>query len=199
MNFLAHIYLSFNQAEVSLGNFIADHVKGKNYQEFSVGVQQGILLHRAIDEFTDQHPLYRQSCKRIFSVQGHYSRVVIDIFYDYFLAAYWKEHHPSELAAFASDFYSLLQSHLDNMPQKTQHLAPYMISQNWLLAYSTQPGIERILKGMHRRTSHASMMDKALLDLQAHEPALKADFDAFFPELIIFSRNKLSQLQTHLL
>ena len=196
MNFLAHIYLSFNQAEVSLGNFIADHVKGKDYQEFSLGVQQGILLHRAIDDFTDQHPLFRLSCKRIFGTQGHYSRVVIDIFYDYFLAAYWQQHHPSELSVFASDFYSLLQSQLDNMPKKTQHLAPYMISQNWLLAYSTQAGIERILKGMHRRTSHASKMDKALLDLQAHEPALKADFDAFFPELIIFSRNKLSQLQT---
>ncbi len=198
MNFLAHIYLSFDQAEVSLGNFIGDHMKGKDYKKYPMAIQQGVLLHRAIDQFTDAHPLYRKSCKRIFHVQGHYSRVIIDVFYDYFLAANWAKYHKTELSIFADQFYNVLESRLSSLPAKTQHLAPYMIQQNWLLAYRSKQGIDRILKAMHRRTSYDSKMDQALLDLIAHEPSLQSDFDAFFPELIIFSRHKLNQLKTNI-
>ena len=53
MNYLAHIYLSGGDPEVTVGNFMADAVKGKDYQNYSEGIQRGIILHRAIDTFTD--------------------------------------------------------------------------------------------------------------------------------------------------
>ena len=86
MNYLAHIYLSNEEEEITLGNFIADGVKGKKYVQFPLGIQQGILLHRAIDSFTDAHPIVRKSTKRLHKKYGHYSGVIVDILYDHFLA-----------------------------------------------------------------------------------------------------------------
>ena len=84
MNYLAHIYLSNEEEEITLGNFIADGVKGKKYIQFPSGIQQGILLHRAIDSFTDTHPIVRKSTKRLHKKYGHYSGVIVDILYDHF-------------------------------------------------------------------------------------------------------------------
>jgi len=195
LNFLAHIFLSFGHEQISIGNFIADSVKGKSQESFSKEIQQGIALHRAIDSFTDSHPLYRRSCKRIFKVHGHYSRVIIDIFYDYFLAKNWPAYHPQPLAQFAAAFYTLLEIEFDRLPPKTQHLLPYMKKQNWLVAYGSLSGIDGILKGMHRRTSFNSKMDLAVNELAAFEKELEGDFKEFFKELIIFSKNKLAVIR----
>ena len=66
MNFLAHVYLSGNDFEVALGNLIADRVKGKQIQHYPLKIQKGIKLHRSIDNFTDNHPLFRVSVSALF-------------------------------------------------------------------------------------------------------------------------------------
>ena len=93
MNYLAHIYLSNEEEEITLGNFIADGIKGKKYIQFPLGIQQGILLHRAIDSFTDAHPIVRKSTRRLHKKYGHYSGVIVDILYDHFLAKNWMKYH----------------------------------------------------------------------------------------------------------
>jgi acyl carrier protein phosphodiesterase len=196
LNFLAHIYLSFGHSEISIGNFMADSLKGNVMSAYSQDMQKGVILHRAIDDFTDKHPIYRRSCKRIFEVHGHYSRVIIDIFYDHYLAANWVNYHPDPLAVFAANFYELLDAHFNKLPPKTQHLFPYMKKHNWLVAYESIAGIEQILKGMHRRTSFASKMDMAALDLEKNYKDLGNDFHEFFKELIIFSEHKIKDLET---
>ena len=66
MNFLAHIYLSGEDQELKIGNFIADSVKGKKFAQFPERIQQGITLHRKIDSYTDSHPIVRESVLRLF-------------------------------------------------------------------------------------------------------------------------------------
>lgn len=194
MNFLAHIYLSFDHPEISIGNFMADSIKREALSGFSPMLQKGVYLHRAIDQFTDTHSIYKKSCKRLFKTHGHYSRVIVDIFYDHFLAAQWKTYHPMALSQFATNFYSLLESNMSQLPAKTQYLFPYLKAQNWLVAYETIAGLDGILKGMHRRASFSSKMDVAILDLQAQYPAFKKDFNDFFKELIIFSKDTYQYL-----
>jgi len=194
LNFLAHIYLSFGHSEISIGNFMADSLKGNALSGYSQDMQTGVILHRAIDDFTDRHPIYRKSCKRIFEVHGHYSRVIIDVFYDHYLAGNWSRYHPDSLSFFAANFYELLETHFNNLPPKTQQLLPYLKKQNWLVAYGSIPGIEQILKGMHRRTSFPSKMDVAALDLKKNYKDLGNDFRKFFKELIIFSEEKIKEL-----
>lgn len=194
MNFLAHIFLSFNDEEISIGNFIADSIRGNRYGHFPERIQQGIILHRAIDTFTDAHPTHKQSSKRLHPSQGHYSRVVVDVYYDHFLAKNWNRYSEVELEHFAAEFYSLLKSRYPILPEPTRHFMPYMIRDNWLYNYATVDGIDKVLNGLYRRTGKKSNMNKAVLDLQLHYDLFEAEFTLFFEDLIIFSREKFNSL-----
>ena len=81
MNFLAHLYLSQDNTNIMIGNFIADHIRGNNYEEYSKEIQRGIFLHREIDTFTDNHQIVRKSKRRLHQRYRHYDGVIIDIFF----------------------------------------------------------------------------------------------------------------------
>jgi acyl carrier protein phosphodiesterase len=194
VNFLAHIYLSFGDPGVTLGNFIADSVRGKEYLQYSPAVRKGILLHRAIDTFTDTHPITRGSRQRLFSRYSHYSRVIVDIYYDHFLAKNWDLYSPVGLPRYVAEFYGLLEKNLHWLPAPVQRLTPYMVADNWLLNYRELPGVRRVLEGMSRRASPENKMDQAVHELREHYEDFEREFTAFFDELVIFSRDKLTLL-----
>ncbi len=195
MNFLAHIYLSGDNELVTIGNFIADGVRGKQYKKFSKDIQIGILLHRQIDTFTDTHPIVRQSTKRLHKNYSHYSGVIVDILYDHFLAKNWANYSVIPLEIYVDDFYESLQSHFELLPTRTQKMMPYMIADNWLLNYANIEGIQRVLNGMNRRTKNVSGMDKATLELQHYYSEFEDEFTAFFEKLRAFSKLKLIEIQ----
>jgi len=94
VNYLAHLYLSGDDPEIQLGNFIGDFVRGRNPEsEYPVKVAIGIHLHRIIDSYTDSHSIVRESKLRLRPVYRHYSGVLVDIYYDHFLARHWNQHH----------------------------------------------------------------------------------------------------------
>ena len=195
MNFLAHIYLSGDHPEIQIGNFIADAVKGKAYLNFAPGIQQGILLHRAIDSFTDTHPIFRRSTARLHNKQyGHYCGVIVDLFYDHFLAHNWALYHDQNPEDYVQNFYDLLETNSSKLPQRIQSLKPYMIEQNWLLKYADFEGISTILAQMNRRTKGQSHMDQAPADLKEHYPDFENDFTQFFEEIRTFTRAQLNAL-----
>lgn len=194
VNFLAHIYLSFEEPEVTLGNFFADHIRGNNYKHLPDTVQKGVLLHRAIDTYTDAHPIPRKSSKRLHKNYSHYSRVIVDIYYDHFLAKNWNDYSKTPLKPFVENFYDLLNRNYGLLPSGTQRMLPYMVADNWLFNYSNLDGISRVLSGMNRRTQNKSKMNFAILDLEEHYLDFENEFRAFFKELITFSRQKFDEL-----
>ena len=194
MNFLAHIHLSGENEFIKIGNFMADGVRGKQYDNFPSEIQKGILLHRAIDTYTDAHPLFRQSTKKLHSRYHHYAGVIVDMYYDHFLAKNWSDYHPESLAIYSEKFYqSLLENH-SILTSKTQHLLPYMVEYNWLVNYQSVPGLERILSQMDRRTKNQSLMRFATEELVAHYDEFEAEFSLFYKEVQLFSKNKLNEL-----
>ncbi len=194
MNFLAHIYLSFNDQEITLGNFIADHIRGNKYNHFPEKIQKGILLHREIDTFTDAHPIVRQSSKRLHKNYSHYSRVIVDIYYDHFLAKNWNDYSDTPLDEYVENFYDMLEDNYEILPMATKRMMPYMIADNWLLNYANLAGIDRVLNGMNRRTKNKSRMNFAILDLEEHYTDFENEFTSFFKELITFSNQKFISL-----
>ncbi len=195
MNFLAHIYLSGDDQELQIGNFIADSVKGKKYLHYPERIQDGIKLHRQIDSYTDHHPIVRQSISRLFPVYGHYSGVIVDIFYDHFLASLWQDYTTIPLDEYIATFYSLLQSHYEILPTRIQNFMPYMLSDNWLLSYARIDGIERILFQMdQRRTTHKSNMHLAVKELKEYYEDFKSEFRLFFIDLQLFTTEKIKTL-----
>lgn len=194
MNFLAHIYLSGDDEDIIIGNFIADGIKGNRYLNYPKGISDGIVLHRAIDTFTDSHPIVHQSTARLHKNYGHYSGVIVDILYDHFLAKNWANYCNKPLDSYVQNFYSLLRKNFTTLPARIQRMMPYMIADNWLVNYATVEGIGRILAQMNIRTKNAVQMDQAVMELERYYDEFEQEFTLFFEELRAFCKIKLDEL-----
>ena len=195
MNFLAHIYLSGENDLITIGNFIADGIKGKRYQNYPNVIQIGILLHREIDTFTDAHLIVRLSTKRLHKNYGHYSGVIVDILYDHFLAKNWSLYSEIPLKTYVDNFYELLSIHFEILPLRVQKMMPYMLADNWLLNYAKIEGIQNALNGMNRRTNDIVGMNRATDELKEFYDEFEEEFTMFFEELRLFSDEKLEALK----
>lgn len=194
MNFLAHIYLSFENDEITIGNFIADSIRGNKFKHLPKNIQKGITLHRHIDTFTDAHKTVRKSTKKLHENYGHYSGVIVDIFYDHFLAKNWSTYSDTPLDEFVDSFYDLLEDNYLILPENTKRMMPYMIADNWILSYASLTGISKVLDGMNRRTKNRSKMNFAIVDLKEHYNEFEKEFTSFFEELTTFAKQKYTSL-----
>jgi acyl carrier protein phosphodiesterase len=194
MNFLAHIYLSGDNDLIKIGNFMADGIRGKHFESYPTDVQKGIILHRAIDTFTDAHPIFRQSTKKLHENYHHYAGVIVDVFYDHFLAKNWINYSDEKLDLFVERFYQSLHNNPAILSERTKGMMPYMIEHNWLVSYQTVEGINRILTQMDHRTKNESKMRFATNELSEFYSEFETEFSEFFKELILFSNDKIMTL-----
>lgn len=194
MNFLSHIYLSGDSEGLMIGNFIADSVKGSDYKNYPSEIQKGILIHRQIDTFTDSHPIVEESKKRLRPKYRKYASVIVDIFYDHFLAVNWNDFSTEELNNYVQKTYVLIQKHHHLLPLKSVHFTKYMVHYNILEAYSRLEGIEQVLKGMAGRAKFESHMEKSIHDLKEHYDLFDNEFKVFFPELKQFVNTQIKNL-----
>jgi len=178
-----------------IGNFIADHIRGNRFTHLDPEIQQGIKLHREIDTFTDAHPITRKSKRRLHKRYGLYAGIIIDIFYDHYLAKNWHEYSAIPLDVFVDSVYALLDGNKEILPEKTNHMLPYMIEHNWLYNYQFKKGIKSVLNGMNRRTKNLGQMDLAIDDLYELDSEFEKDFKLFFEDLRTFTNQKLVELQ----
>ncbi len=192
MNFLAHLFLSGENPEIKVGNFIGDFVKGKNFEErFGKEISKGIVLHREIDWYTDRHPMVKISKVRLRPKYNHYSGVITDVYFDHFLAKNFDKYSKKFLPDFADECYSIIQQRDSILPDEVKYMMPYMIKGNWLVNYAKIDGIHGALSGMARRTRFESKMEEASEDLKNHYTEFEKEFFAFFPELQKFANDWL--------
>ncbi|AOW10241.1 acyl carrier protein phosphodiesterase [Flavobacterium gilvum] len=196
MNFLAHIYLSGENDLIKIGNFMADGIKGKQFENYSSEIQKGIILHRFIDSYTDSHSIFRKSTKRLHEKYHHYSGVIIDVFYDHFLAKNWSNYSDETLVDFTNRFYESLKDNYDFLSERAKEIMPYMIERNWLISYQTVEGINRILTQMDSRTKNASNMRFASNELLEYYDDFELEFSTFFEDIRIQSKQKLDFLNS---
>ncbi|WP_367770487.1 acyl carrier protein phosphodiesterase [Flavobacterium sp. WC2421] len=194
MNFLAHIYLSGDNDLIKIGNFMADGIRGKHFETFPLDVQKGIVLHRAIDTFTDAHPVFRQSTKKLHKRYHHYAGVIVDVFYDHFLSKNWNNYSNESLENFVQRFYQSLDDNRSILTERTIGLMPYMVKQNWLSSYQTVEGINQILTQMDSRTKNKSKMRFATDELLEFYVDFEQEFTDFFEDLRAHVIQKLTTL-----
>jgi acyl carrier protein phosphodiesterase len=194
MNFLAHAYLSFNLPEILIGNMISDFVKGKKKFDYSIGVQQGISLHRQIDAFTDLHEATKEAKSFLKPAVGLYSGAFVDVVYDHFLANDKTEFTDSSLHQHAANTYSVLAANTAILPPVFEKMLPFMQSQNWLYHYKSLAGAERSFRGVARRASYLNSSDSVFELFQKNYSPLQECYKAFFPFVKAFSLNQIQQL-----
>ncbi len=195
MNFLAHVFLSGNNEKLILGNLIADAVKGKMIDAFDDQIKNGIILHRLIDSYTDSHIVVRQSKSRLESTYKKYAAVIVDIFYDHFLAANFHLFSQNSLSYTAHTAYKVLIKNFDILPPKSKRILPFMATQNWLEGYADLNDLQRVFNGMSRRASFVSGMENAISDLVKNYHDYENEFFIFFPDLVLYSKMQQNILQ----
>lgn len=183
MNYLAHFYLSGNNKQLMLGNYMGDFIKASEVEALPSEIKKGVMLHRFIDEYTDNHQEVLKSKELVRPYFKKYSPVVIDIFYDHFLALNWEKYHSDKLEDFAKKVYDLLESNIDLLPKKSLRFLQYLTQNNMLVNYKSINGMEKVFQGMSYRASFNSGMEKAHVILQKHFVELEMHFNSFFPEL----------------
>ncbi len=180
MNYLAHLYLSPNQEDIKLGSLLGDFVKGP-IQDNGTLLNRAIILHRKLDTFTDNNPIIKRSKKNINNTRTRYAGIIIDIFYDYFLAKNWSTFHHTPLRSYAQKIYQMLEKRQSELPENLLTILPQMIKNDWLSSYAHKQKIEVFLAGIGQRLKKPVALERSIIDLCDNYSALENDFFAFMP------------------
>lgn len=184
MNYLAHLYLADNTPQSLLGNLLGDFLKGARVEDFPLEIQAGIRRHFQVDVFTDAHPVPLESRRRIAPPQRRFGGVLVDVFYDHFLARHWREFSPEPLDAFTARTYAALGSQEALLPERLRHALPRMREEDWLGSYREVDGVRNTLRGLARRLRREHDLAAGAEELVRHYAELEADFRLFFPDLV---------------
>lgn len=187
MNYLAHAYLSFGNTDILLGNMMSDFVKGKKKFDYDASIQKGIMLHRFIDNYTDNHPATKEAKQYFKPAVGLYSGAFVDVVYDHFLANNTDHWQNNSLRHFTTEVYTTLHEKREMLPQKLQNMLPYMKSQDWLHNYQFQWGIQKSFEGVARRAVYLNNAVSAFEAFVKHYSALQQLSQSFLPDVKTFA------------
>jgi acyl carrier protein phosphodiesterase len=195
LNYLAHAYLSFDHPGILVGNLISDFVKGKKKFDYPAPIQAGIALHRAIDTFTDEHPVTKKA-KEIFRPHYRlYSGAFIDVVYDHFLATDPGEFSEQSLLEFSERTYAALEHYTEWLPENFAVMLPYMKKQNWLFNYRTKWGTAKSLEGLVRRAAYLTESNTAFQLFEEHYQLLQDYYRQFWGGIKTFAVEQFEILQ----
>lgn len=169
---------------MSLGNFLADFLKGKEIEELNHKTKKGVILHRRIDRFTDSHPQVIEAVRILSKTQGRYASVIVDVFFDYFLANNWDLFTTLSLEDFVSRNYKVLENKREDIPEKVKPALDSLITHDWFNNYKNIFGMEKAIFNIKRRASFENNLDNAIEDLNNLKDDLEPLFLDFYPDLI---------------
>lgn len=188
MNWLAHLYLSEPDAGFRLGNLLADQVRGADRERMSAAFKRGMTCHQTIDAFAESHPVVKRSRQRIGPEQRRFSGILVDVFYDHFLARDWKQFSAVPLEQFTHEAYATFEPLAPTLPEEARITLERIIAHDWLTSYQEIAGIEDVLERLsHRLTERLKRpmsLHAAVKDLKTQYAEFTGDFKEFFPQLV---------------
>ncbi|RYY71021.1 MAG: DUF479 domain-containing protein [Chitinophagaceae bacterium] len=198
MNYLAHAYLSFQHKDILAGNMISDFIKGKKQFDYPAEIQAGIKLHRAIDQFTDDHPCTKIMAAVFKPTYRLYGGAFADVVYDHFLANDTTQFPTARhLLDFTTHTYAQLQENQQWLPPAFAAMFPYMQSQDWLYNYQFDSGIQKSFQGLARRAAYIPESDTAFELFLNNKELLGEQYTLFFHSVKSFAAYTMEQLFKH--
>jgi acyl carrier protein phosphodiesterase len=183
MNWLAHLFLSEPDPAFRIGNLLPDFVPLHTLTGLPPDFQRGIQCHLRIDRFTDEHPVVRRSIQRFGPPYRRYAGILVDLFYDHFLARDWASLSPTSLPEFVTEFYQSFDRLRDEIPPLGYSRLAQMRTDNWLCSYGDLDGIAQALHRISGRLRRPFDLAGSVFILEKEYDLFRADFAAFFPEL----------------
>ncbi|MCK8045935.1 MULTISPECIES: ACP phosphodiesterase [Shewanella] len=186
MNFLAHLHLADNSQTSMAANIAGDFAKG-SIEDFPKHLQQGIWLHRQIDQLTDSHEITKELLTLFPKSLTRAAPIIIDLSFDHMLAKYWDEYHHQTLEEFAVKAYNAIDD-CDALPEKLVSIAPKIRQENWLVAYQTREGLNQTLASVAKRVSKPEIFNGAQECVKKLDTDIEIAFRTFYPQLMAYSR-----------
>lgn len=194
MNFLAHLVLAEPVSEALAGNFLGDFVKGRlEADRFPDKILQGIRIHRAVDAFTDSHPIPLLSRNLVPKSRRRLGGIIVDIAYDHFLCNNWEKFSDDDFETFVRTSYRAIEENAQYLPPKLRPVVPRMIEQDWLTCYRTTEGIDLTFQRISHRAPILAPMTQAMEDMEANYDTWEKHFVDFFPEVVEYVKEQRSQ------
>lgn len=185
MNFLAHSYLSFSEEQL-VGNMIADFVKNRDVARLPESIQKGIKLHRAIDTFTDAHPLIHEAKAPFRPLVRLYSGAFVDVAFDYFLANDTTENSQREWQEHSREVYAVLRRYEEFLPEVFKKVLDKMQQDDWLYNYRNEWGIEYSFRNVVNKAQFLDKTINVFPAFLANKDFLREKYEIFFPEIKSF-------------
>ena len=187
MNFLAHAFLAGGSEVAILGSLMGDFVKGPLDGRHGPALSAALALHRHIDVYTDAHPTVGISRSRISPPRRRFAGILVDLFYDHFLARHWDDYSPVPLRQFTARVYGILSVHGDKLPGRLAQIATQMARSDWLASYADLDAVDMAVDRLAQRLTRGDRLLGAADELASNYAALEADFRAFFPDVMGFA------------
>ncbi|MBB1561833.1 MAG: DUF479 domain-containing protein [Flavobacteriaceae bacterium] len=188
MNFLAHSYLSFSEEQL-VGNMIADFVKNRDVARLPESIQKGIKLHRAIDTFTDAHPLIHEAKAPFRPLVRLYSGAFVDVAFDYFLANDTTENSQREWQEHSQRVYAVLRRYEEFLPEVFKKVLDKMQQDDWLYNYRNEWGIEYSFRNVVNKAQFLDKTINVFPAFLANKDFLREKYEIFFPEIKSFAQD----------
>ncbi|MGS0682291.1 acyl carrier protein phosphodiesterase [Shewanella sp. 125m-7] len=186
MNFLAHLHLADNSQTSLAANIAGDFAKGA-IEHFPKHLQQGIWLHRQIDQLTDSHEITKELVSLFPKSLTRAAPILIDLSFDHMLAKYWDEYHHQSLEEFATKAYDAIDECSD-LPEQLVSIAPKIRNENWLVAYQTRNGLNQTISSVAQRVSKPEIFNGAQDCVKKLDTEIEIAFRTFYPQLMAYSR-----------
>jgi acyl carrier protein phosphodiesterase len=187
MNYLAHFHLAGDEPTMIVGALLGDYVKGPLNNQYNADIRKGIRLHRSLDNFVDQHHATRLAAQLFDKKYRRYSGILLDLFFDHFLARHWARYHQQELAEFSQQVYQLLEENHLYLPAKARQFVSRMSGRDLLSSYGQREVIQQSLAHIGTRLSRENPLHHAARQMDEHYDSLEQTFITFYPEAINFA------------
>lgn len=183
MNYLAHAALAQPQPQSLVGNLLGDFCKGVAIDTLAQPIQAGLANHRAVDRFTDSHPLVREARACFSTERRRFAPVALDVLFDHFLIRHWQQFYATPYLQAKSELYLQLATAEPLMPEAMAVVMRKVRQQDWLAAYQQLEGVAMALDRIAQRIRFANRFGGAGQDIERHYPRLEQAFLSFYPEL----------------
>ncbi|WP_371188337.1 ACP phosphodiesterase [Thalassotalea maritima] len=183
MNYLAHLYFAKPTTYSMVGNLMGDFMKGVDITELPTATAKGVLNHRLIDKYTDNHPIVRQLKPRITTERRRFAGLIIDVAFDHFLARHWQQYHSQPLPDFCQQVYDLLNQYPHSLPGRMPRVVESMSQDDWLSGYHRMQLTGQAIDSIAKRIRFNNNLAGAISEVELHYQAFEQAFLTFFPQL----------------
>ncbi len=188
MNFLGHLYFSNNDLELMIANLFGDFCKGNSFVNYSDPIKKGVLLHRNIDHYIDNHSAVKNVRSKLYTSLPKVSGIAIDLYFDHLLAKQWEYYHVKPYQEYLDEFYNYQSNYIANYPDDFQIFLKQIIEYKWLNYYPTAYGLLKACQGVSKRISFPNELENAPDHLKTYKEELNIAFQIYMADAIAYFR-----------